>query len=95
MDRLAMPAAMPAEVAERLSDVPEAPVDLPDFADEEAYADIVHSRLHSALAQLFSTRDQVLAAKGIGGLNSERSVEWLLKDLAHLERVLYGLWSDA
>lgn len=90
-----MPSAMPAEIAERLSDVSEGPQEVPDFAETDDLHGVVCKDLAAPIARLFSTRDEILTAKRIGGLNQERALEWLLRDLSALERSLYQLWTEA
>lgn len=94
MDRLPISGNVPAEIAERLSDVREAPAEIPDFAETEDYAGVVCKALQSPLARFFSTRDQILGIQRIGALNKDKAIEWLLKDLAALERALYQVWSE-
>ena len=37
----------------------------------------------------------LLIAKRIEGLNKDKALDWLLRDLASLERSLYQVWSEA
>lgn len=94
MDRIPVSANVPAELAERISDVPEPVLEIPDFAETDDYAGVVREPLKAPLALLFSTRDQILGIQRIEALNKDRALEWLLKDLAALERALYQVWSE-
>jgi hypothetical protein len=99
MDRLPISGNVPAEVAERLSDAPEAPLEIPDFAEADTYIGVVGDDLRDPLATLFATRDQILVLQQSDAfrnvVNKERALEWLLRDLAALERSLYSAWADA
>lgn len=98
MTRLPMPAAMPAEVAERLSDVADAQ-DLPNFADEDDYQGVVNPVLHESMAALFSTRDQIRVLQRSQAfsevVNHKKALEWLMNDLAILEHALRRIWEEA
>ena len=74
-------------------------LEIPDFADTDAYEGVVSKDLHDPLARLFSTRDQILQLQRSeafrSALNKDKSLEWLLRDLAALERSLYQIWCNA
>jgi hypothetical protein len=98
-DRLPMSGNLPAEIAERLSDVPEAANDEPNFADVEDLQGVVRKELHEPLAQLYSTRDQIRVlqrSEAFGNcVNTALALEWLMKDLDALEYELRRLWADS
>jgi hypothetical protein len=98
-DRLPMPAAMPAEIAERLSDVTDRAQDLPNFADEDDYQGVVNPVLHEPMAALFSTRDQIRVLQRSAAfsevVNHKKALEWLMNDLASLEHALRRVWEEA
>lgn len=78
--RLAMPAAMPAEIAERLSDVP-SEVHEPDFTQiDDCRAVITDPALAKALCEL-------ALCKGCAAEEYERA-----RNL--VERAMHGLWGD-
>ena len=94
MARLEMSAAMPAEIAERLSDVADS-ARAPDFSEPEDLADLVVSDLRQPIADLFATRAQIRAlnrSRFEGFVNHPKASEWLLADLDRLEDVLKRLW---
>lgn len=67
----------------------------PNFADEDAYHGIVDKSLHEPLASIFSTRDQLLVlqrSESRNAIDYQRAVDWLVRDLAHVERALRLLW---
>jgi hypothetical protein len=93
-----MPSAMPAELAEKLSDVPAAN-DQPNFADTEDLHGVVANALQDPIAQLFCTRDEIRVlqrSEAFGDcVNTRKALDWLMKDIDTLERALYGLWEDS
>ena len=74
-------------------------LEIPDFADTDDLHGVVSDDLKPAIAQLFSTRDQILQLQRSEAfrtaLNKDKSIECLLRDLASLERSLYQIWSNA
>jgi hypothetical protein len=90
---------LPAELAERLSDVPSAANDEPNFAEPEDLHGVVAPELHEPIAHLFSTRDQIRVlqrSESFGNcVNNGLALEWLLKDLDVVERELRRLWEEA
>jgi hypothetical protein len=95
MDRAPISANVPADLAERISDVRTISAAQPYFADTEDLQGLVAKELQEPLASLFHSRDQVKAAQRIEGLNHARAIEWLLRDLDELERALKRMWEVA
>jgi hypothetical protein len=99
MERLQISANIPADIAERLSDAPEPPLEIPDFADIDAYHGVVGDDLKFPLASLFAARDQILVLQKSDAfravINKDKALESLMTELAKLERSLYVAWSEA
>jgi hypothetical protein len=96
-DRLPMPGAMPAEIAEKLGDVPAAN-DEPNFAETDDLADLVAQELREPLAQMFATRDRVRALQSSEAfgevVNYRRATECFMDDIEDLEHALHRLWEQ-
>lgn len=67
---------------------------LPDFSEKDDISAIVPYELVSPIARLMHTRNEILTANAIGGLDHKRAVEQLLTDLAKLERALFRRWNE-
>lgn len=67
---------------------------LPDFSEKEEVSAVVPYELVSPVARLMFTRNEILMANGIGGLDHKKAIEQLLTDLAILERALYTRWNE-
>jgi hypothetical protein len=78
--RLAMPSAMPAELAERMSDVPDE-IQAPDFSNLDDCRAVITDR---ALAEALC---QIAQCKGCSAEEYERA-----RNL--VERAMHGLWGD-
>lgn len=80
MSRLAMPAAMPAEIAERLSDVPSL-TRTPDFSVLDDCKDVISD------IGLAKALNELARCKGSTAEEYERA-----RNL--VERALYSMWED-
>lgn len=67
---------------------------LPDFSEKDEVSAVVPYELVSPIARLMHTRNEILTANAIGGLNHQKAVEQLLSDIAKLERALFRTWSE-
>ncbi len=67
---------------------------LPDFSEKDEVSAVVPYELVSPVARLMFTRNEILMANGIGGLDYKKAVEQLLCELAILERALYARWQE-
>jgi hypothetical protein len=89
---------MPAELAERLSDVPAANEE-PNFADGEDLHDFVREELRGPLADLFSIRDQIRVLQrsdAFGScLNYRKAVADVLSGVDAIEAQLRRLWEQS
>lgn len=94
MDRQPISGWVPADVAERLSDVRREPLKFNE-TDEEHLHDIVPDRLIKPLASLMQTRMELNAARrSFGTINQDRALEWYEKNADSIHEALEMLWSE-
>ena len=66
----------------------------PDFTEPEDLREVVGAELVQPLADLFSTRDQIRMFREAfkNAVNEPKALEWLLADIAKVERALRRRW---
>lgn len=89
-----MPAAMPAHIAERLSDVREEPRIKPDFSEVDDVSSVAPCELQAPLARLIGLAHQVRQIRGWGALNDRKALDEFLEHAADIETGLLQRWRD-
>ena len=92
-DRRPMPAAMPAHVAERLSDVREEPRTEPDFSEVDDVSAVAPYELHAPIAKLIGLAHQVKQIRAWGALNESKALDEFLEFAAEIEEGLTCRWN--
>lgn len=94
MDRAHIPGAVPADVAERLSDRPSNDADRFDEYEESNIGAVVPYELQKPVACLLQIRLELKQWERIGDLNYKRVVEMLRAELDQLYLGCVERWND-